>query len=302
MQKLIYMLKQSMQNVWRNKLYTLASVGTITACLFLFGIFYMLAANLTFMIEKAETEMSITVLFQKGIGEERINELYNAIAEQPEVNTVVYISADEAWDNFKKEIFKNHEELAETFQDDNPLIDSESFEITTKKIEDQEKIVALIRDMEGVRQVNSAENTVKGLQSFNSLITCLTGGIIGILVLVSLFLISITVSAGISRRKNEISIMQLLGADDIMIKGPYVAEGVFIGGLGAFFPLVMLNMVYRWIMDYLLGRFSALAGILAFLSPGEVFRVLLPAILLIGVGIGFLGSHMTMRRHLRKAD
>lgn len=298
MQKLIYMLKQTFKNISKNKIYTLASVGTITACLFLFGIFYMLASNLTFMIREAETSMSITVLFNKGIEKEEIDGLYETIKERPEVSTITYITADEAWENFQREIFKNHEELASTFKDDNPLADSESFEITTKKIEDQEGLVEYIKGLNGVRQVNSAQYTVKSLESFNSLITLITGGIIAILVLVSLFLTSITVSAGISRRKEEIDIMQMLGANDVMIRGPYVSEGIFIGGLGALIPLVILNLVYHRVMDYLLDKFSALESLLAFLTPAEIFQVLIPATVLIGAGIGFLGSYVTVRKYL----
>lgn len=298
MQKLIYAIKQSLQNIWKNKLYTLASVGTITACLFLFGTFYMLASNLQYMVEKAEASMSITVLFQKGIEEDRIDELFQIISEQPEVNSIVYITAQEAWENFQKEIFNNHEELAKTFEDDNPLADSESFEITTNKIEQQENLVEFIRGLDGVRQVNSAEYTIKSLESFNSLFTCLTGAVIGILVLVSLFLISITVSVGIARRKDEISIMQMLGADDVMIKGPYIAEGLLIGGLGALFPLIILNALYRWVMNYLLEKFSVLSGFLTFLTEEEVFRVLIPTVILIGMGIGFLGSYITLQKYL----
>lgn len=299
MQKLIYTIKQSFKSIGKNKIYTLASVGTITACLFLFGVFYMLASNLTYMIEKAEASMSITVLFQKGIEKDRIDELYETISAQPEVNTIVYITAEEAWEKFQKEIFNNNEELASAFEGDNPLADSESFEITTNKIEEQEKMVEYIRELEGVRQVNSAEYTVKSLANFNSMLTYLTGAIIGILVLVSLFLISITVSVGISRRKDEISIMQMLGADDIMIKGPYMAEGIFIGGLGALFPLIILKLLYQWVMNYLLERFSMISGLLSFLTPKEIFLVLIPAIIIIGVGIGFLGSYMTVHKYIK---
>lgn len=301
LQKLLYMLKQTVNNLWKNKSYTLASIGTITACLFLFGMFYMLAANMTFMLEKAERNMSITVLFQKGIEEDKRDELYHIIEERPEVNTIVYISPEEAWEKFKKEIFKNHKELAETFKDDNPLADSESFEITTKKVEDQEALVEFIKGLPGVRQVNSAEGTVRSLESFNALFTYVTGGIIGILALVSLFLISITVSAGITRRKDEISIMQMLGADDVMIRGPYMAEGFFIGSLGAVFPLAILNMVYNEVLRYLAEKFSTIMGLLEFIRPGEIFQVLIPFTILIGAGIGLFGSYITVRRHLNKS-
>ena len=299
MQRFKYMLKQAFKNLGKNKWYTLASVGTMTACLFLFGIFYILAQNISHMILHAEETMTVTVLFEQGISEADRNHLETQILERSEVKNLVYISPEEAWEKFKTEIFKDHEELAETFKDDNPLADSESFEITTKEIEQQTELVEWLESLPGVRQVNSAEYAVKTLEAVNSMVSMISGGMITILLLVSLFLISITVSVGIFMRKEEISILRMLGANDYFIRGPYVCEGLMLGFLGGIVPLGILYIVYGNVMEYLLTKFEGLAGILAFLSAGEIFMVLVPTILAFGIGIGFVGSFITVRRYLR---
>lgn len=299
MRRLLYMIRQAGRNVINNRLYTLASVGTITACLFLFGVFFVLGENLDYMVKNAESNMTITVLFQEGIQEETLDRIHKKLEERPEVKDIWYISADEAWENFKGEIFKDHEEYADTFKDDNPLADSASYEVTTKRIEDQTELVQYIKTLEGVRQVNSAEHTVESLETLNLMVSWGSGGIFVIMLLVSIFLTSITVAVGIARKKEEIRVLRLLGANDLFIQGPYVFEGMLLGLLGSLIPIGILYLVYSKVMNYVLTHFEALSGFLDFLDVGDVFAGLAPMIMLIGVGIGLAGSFLTVKRHLK---
>lgn len=299
MRRLLYMIRQAGRNVVNNRLYTLASVGTITACLFLFGVFYVLGENLDYMVKNAESNMTITVLFQEGIQEETLDRIQEKLEERPEVKDIRYISAEEAWENFKGEIFKDHEEYADTFKDDNPLADSASYEVTTKRIEDQTELVQYIKTLEGVRQVNSAEHTVESLETLNLMVSWGSGGIFVIMLLVSVFLTSITVAVGIARKKEEIRVLRLLGANDLFIQGPYVFEGMLLGLLGSLIPIGILYLVYSKVMNYVLTHFEALSGFLDFLDVGDVFAGLAPMIMLIGVGIGLAGSFLTVKRHLK---
>lgn len=299
MRRLLYMIRQAGRNVINNRLYTLASVGTITACLFLFGVFFVLGENLDYMVKNAESNMTITVLFQEGIQEETLDRIHKKLEERPEVKDIRYISADEAWENFKGEIFKDHEEYADTFKDDNPLADSASYEVTTKRIEDQTELVQYIKTLEGVRQVNSAEHTVESLETLNLMVSWGSGGIFVIMLLVSIFLTSITVAVGIARKKEEIRVLRLLGANDLFIQGTYVFEGMLLGLLGSLIPIGILYLVYSKVMNYVLTHFEALSGFLDFLDVGDVFAGLAPMIMLIGVGIGLAGSFLTVKRHLK---
>lgn len=119
-----------------------------------------------------------------------------------------------------------------------------------------------------------------------------------ILVLVSVFLIHSTISTGIVVRKPEIAIMRLMGASDFFIWAPFIIEGVIIGFIGSVIPLVILLCVYGRIIDYVVNRFAVFTANLTFLTTGQAFGVLVPVSLAIGVGIGFLGSFITVRRNL----
>ena len=138
-------------------------------------------------------------------------------------------------------------------------------------------------------------NTLSGL---NLLIAYVSMGIIVILLAVSIFLISNTVAIGISVRSAEINIMKYIGATDFFVRAPFVLEGMLIGLIGAAVPLGLIYSLYKYALNYVINRFTVLSGFLNFLSVDEIFHFLIPVSLGVGVGIGFLGSLATVRKHL----
>ena len=295
----IYAVKQGIKNIRRNRMFSLASIGTIMACLFLFGIFYFLLCNFQYMIKNAETSVGVTVFFDEGITQEQINDIGAQIGKRTEVASIRYVSAEEAWEKVKEDMFKGQEELTDTFAEDNPLSDSASYEIYLNDVSKQDSLVSFAQGLDGVRQINSSEGAAKGLTSFNSLVGYISAAIIIILVAVAVFLISTTVTMGISVRKEEISIMRLIGATDFFIRAPFIVEGVIIGLIGALLPLAGLYFIYNRVIAYISDKFQVLSGILTFLDVKTVFATLVPISLVIGIGIGFFGSFLTVRRHLK---
>ena len=163
----------------------------------------------------------------------------------------------------------------------------------------QSALVTYLKSISGVREVNYSEIAATTLTGINALIAYVSIGIIAILLAVSIFLISNTVTIGISVRKEEINIMKYIGATDFFVRSPFVIEGMIIGLIGAGIPLGIIYFLYNTVMDYIVERFPALINFLSFLTVQEVFNVLTPVSLGIGVGIGFLGSIVTVRKHLR---
>ena len=293
-----YSMKQGMKSIVHNRMYTAASIGTMTACLFLFGILYFVVANFRYLMKEAETTVGITVFFDKGITEEEIAAIGEEITVREDVDRLVYLSADEAWEQYKEE--KLAPGLAATFGNDNPLENSASFAVYLKAVEKQAEVVAYIEALDGVRQVNDSQSFADMLSGFNRLVGYISAAIIIILLGVAAFLISTTVSTGISVRKEEIGIMQLIGAADAFIKGPFIVEGVVIGLAGAVLPLAVLYAIYHRVIAFITDRFDNIFSRMEFLDIHTVFQTLIPVSLIIGVGIGFIGSYLTVRRHLRK--
>ena len=304
---LLYTIKQGFANIFRNKWYSLASIATISACLFLFGLFYSIVANFQNILKTAEEGVSVTVFFHSEWdgceshidgqipSEQRIEEIGQEIAKRAEVSDVQFKSADEAWATFGPDYVG--EDYAEGFPE-NPLAGEDSYEIFLSDVSMQDALVTWLQSIPEVRKVNYSEMTANTLSGLNLLIAYVSMGIIVILLAVSIFLISNTVAIGISVRSEEINIMKYIGATDFFVRAPFVLEGMLIGLIGAAVPLGLIYSLYNYALNYMVNRFMVLSGFLNFLSVDEVFHFLVPVSLGVGVGIGFLGSISTVRKHL----
>lgn len=292
---LFYTIKQGFINIFRNKWFSLASIATIGACLFLFGVFYSVLMNFQNIVKTAQEGVSVTVFFDEGISQEKIEEIGALIDKRPEVSKKEFISADAAWEGFKAEYLAGYEDGFT----ENPLADSASYEIYMNDVSMQPTLVAYLEGLDGIRTVNRSDVTASALTGVNALIAYISVGIIAILLAVSVFLISNTVTIGISVRKEEISIMKYIGATDYFVRSPFVIEGMIIGAIGAIIPDAIIYVLYNNVIQFIVTEFSALSELLAFLPVQTIFSTLLPVSLIIGVGIGFLGSIVTVRKHLR---
>lgn len=294
-----YTMKQGLVNIWKNKMFSLVSIATMTACIFLFGIFYMIVTNFQAMVKDAEAGVAVTVLFDEGISEQRIEEIGELIDARVEVSNYEFTSAQDAWNSFKEIYFEGNEAAAESFAGDNPLANSASYSIYMNDISMQQTLVTYLESIDGVREVKKSETVANTLTDFNSLIGYISAGIILILLGVAVFLISNTITVGISVRREEIGIMKLIGATDYFVRAPFVVEGIVIGLIGAAIPLGILYALYGKIILYIGEKFSFIGSMMKFLTTEEVFHTLVPVALILGVGIGFIGSRITIRKHLK---
>ena len=256
-------MKQGVKNIRRNKMFSVASIATMAACIFLFGLFYSIVVNFSYIVEKAEEGVAITVFFNEDTTKEQKDTIGAQLKKEDGVLKVNYVSADAAWNKFKDQYFGESSDLAEGFK------------------------------------VNKSDVVAKTLTSVNKLVGYVSVAIIAILLAVSIFLISNTVTMGITVRREEIAIMKYIGAKDGFVRAPFVIEGLIIGAVGAVIPLVLLYFMYDKAITYIMTKFSLLNNIVDFLPVATVYRTLLPIGIALGVGIGFVGSFFTIRKHLK---
>ncbi len=294
-----YCFKQGVRNICRNIWFSLASIATIAACIFLFCMFFSIIVNVQHIVRLAETTVGITVFFDEDLTVNQIREIGAEIGKRPEVDHMEFISEEEAWDMMKEEYFEGLEELAEGFEEDNPMAGSSSYQIFLNDISRQDQFVAYLENMDGVRRVNYSNSAAAGLTSFNTVVGLLSVVIIGVLLAVSVFLISNTINVAAAFRKNENQIMRYIGATNGMVRAPFVVEGVIIGLLGAVIPLCVMFYLYRQAVGYVQERFQILSGIFQFLPLETIFPYMALAATLLGLGIGFFASFFTIRKHLR---
>ena len=280
-----YCFVQGLKNIGRNRIFSLASVVTMSLCIFILGLFYSITRNVSYMVDQMSESLCVKVFFDKGISDERIQSIGNSINKYDGVTMVHFTSADEAWEKYKEEYFgETYMDLADGYAGDNPLKDSASYEVYFSDAGMQEDLVNYIKGVDGVKRVNSSVSLV----------------VLVMLTAIALFLISNTISIGITVRDEEIKIMRLLGAHNAFIRAPFVVEGIIIGIAGALIPIGILYAVYGNIVKYILTKFSFLSNILSFMPVSQLFKVFVPMAVALSVGLGLLGSFLSLNRHLKE--
>lgn len=293
-----YTIKQGIKNIWTNKMFSIASIATMAACIFMFGMFYSIVVNFQHVVKDVESGVAITVFFDDGTTQDQIDAIGQEIAMRPEVSSFNYVSAEEAWEEYKLEYFDGDEAAAASFGTDNPLAGESNYEIYMEDISQQSSLVSYLKGLDHVSRVRQSEMVANTLTDFNRLVSIVSAVIILILICVAVFLISNTVRTGIAVRKEEIGIMKVIGATDYFVRAPFIVEGILIGLIGAAIPLIILHAMYGRIIEYVANRFGFLNNLLTFLPVDTVFQILLPVGLILGVGIGYIGSRVTVRKHI----
>ena len=185
-----YIFKQGFKNIWRNLRFSLASISTMAACIFLFGLFLALVMNFNHIVHSAEEGIAILVYFDEGITQDQIDEIGRELEDRPEVAEIDYISADEAWEAYSKVYLgEDNAELAEGFMQDNPLANSSRYDVYLDNVEGQEELVSFAESLDGVRKVEQSEAAADVLSTFNRLIGYVSIAIVVILLAVAFFLI-----------------------------------------------------------------------------------------------------------------
>ena len=293
-----YTIKQGIKNIWTNKMFSIASIATMAACIFMFGMFYSIVINFQHVVKDVESGVAITVYFDAGTTQDQIDAIGQEIAMRPEVSSFNYVSAEDAWEEYKLEYFDGDEAAAASFGTDNPLAGESNYEIYMEDISQQSSLVSYLESLDHVSRVRQSEMVANTLTDFNRLVSIVSAVIILILICVAVFLISNTVRTGIAVRKEEIGIMKVIGATDYFVRAPFIVEGILIGLIGAAIPLIILHAMYGRIIEYVANRFGFLNNLLTFLPVDTVFQILLPVGLILGVGIGYIGSRVTVRKHI----
>lgn len=294
----LYTLRQGIVSIFKNKWFTLASIATISACLFVFGISYIMIFNVSHLVQKAEQSVSITVFFDEGLAQEEIEKIGFLIEDMKNrgvVSHYEFVSADDAWAEFSEKLGENAQGFTE-----NPLSDSANYQIYLNDINKQAEVVDYLENsVEGVRKVNKSELTASTFSAASLIVSYVSIGMIVLLLAVSVFLISNTVTIGISVRKSEIQVMKYIGATDYFVRAPFVVEGIVLGLIGSCIPLVAVYYIYIIAIKFINEKMAFLTSMFSTVEPLTIFTTLIPISIAIGVGIGFFGSFFTVRKHLR---
>ncbi len=297
-------IKDGFKGIFRNGLMSLASIGTIAACLIILGITYCLVMNVQYFAGNLEGNLGMVAFLQAGVTEEQALELEQKLNEREDVDHTRYVSSDEAWQDFKQELLGDtaddlNDALMGELDSDNPLQNAANIEVYPVQAEDQQTIVEFLNQQEIVRKVSYSADASQALASFGKLVTYVGIALILFLIFIALLLIANTIKLSVYIRRNEINIMKYIGATDGFVRLPFIVEGIFIGCLGAILPIVIVYFGYDSLVGLLNSRFSAITTLVNFLSVNEIMRGLLPIFLVLSVLVGAVGSMISIRKHLK---
>lgn len=288
-------VKQGFQGMWRNRSMGLASVGSISAVLMILGVVLILILTINNVALEMKTKFDeVHVFLDDELTDQDLDSIENSIKESEGVLSVIFQSREQGLE-IMKEDWQDDSYVLEGLEDDNPL--QNSYIVQLKGIEYADVVVQKLKSIDGVEEVRYYKDIIDKLMIVANYIRL--GGIviIGVLVLVSVFIISNTIKITVSSRKREINIMKYVGATNGYIRGPFIIEGILFGLIGAIISIALINFGYEYFFKSVNDQLYVLFTVYL-VPPSLLIEDIIIIFTAIGVGIGALGSIISLKRFL----
>lgn len=298
-----YLLGEGIRNVFKNKKSTSASIIIMSLTMLIFGVFFVITQNINSIMKQIESEQGIEV-FLYDISEDQTKALEDYIRNIDGINTVEYKSKEDALNQLKSQ-FKDREDLLSGYDENNIFPASYVVTLTdlTKNNEVKQKIEEYDKDKPDtekvIKKITSSDETITKLINLANGIRIITRVILVILIIISIFIISNTIKLTVHARRKEISIMKYVGATNSFIRWPFIVEGIIIGIISGAISIIILGINYNLIANKILESQVVSAMNINLLTFADMFGLIVLVYTILGVGIGVLGSCISMRRYLK---
>ena len=290
-----YLIKEGFKSTFKQKKMTSASIIIMCATMFIFGLFFVIGENVNSVITQIESQQGIQIFIKDDATDADIETLGNKIRAINGVNRVTFVSKEDALNSMKTTL--GDESLFEGWDEENPF--PASYFVTLTDLSLNDEVQSQINKLDNVDQIESENTTINRLQSLANGIQITTVIILVLLIIISIFIISYTIKLTVHARRREISIMKYVGATNSFIRGPFIVEGIIIGVISAIITLVILGLAYNAVMGKIGDSILIQEMGFGLLSFSEMFYLVLTVYLVLGVGIGVLGSSISMRKYLK---
>ena len=288
-----YLIGEGFKNVLKNKKSTAAALGIMCATMVIFGIFFAITENINNMLTELEKAQGVEVFITNDATQDDITEIGEKIKSLEGVNTVQFVTKEDAVERIKDSL-DNSEELLEGIED----IISVSYIVTFTDLKLNYQIQEEINSWDYIKKITNRDETTSALMGIGNGIRIVSAVILIFLIIVSIFIISNTIKLTVHARRKEISIMKYIGATNSFIRAPFIVEGILIGMIAAIISLLIVGGGYNLIIDQI--STSALIEKSGFVAVGfnEMISLIMVVYLILGMGIGIIGSSISMRRYL----
>lgn len=291
-----YLIGEGFRNFFKNKKSTAASIIIMCATMFIFGIFFLIGENVNYIIGQVQSEQAMQVFINPDATPEQQTELEQKIKSIQYVNTVEYVSQEQALNEMKEWLGDSASVLDSYSGDQNPF--KASFVVTLTDLTKNEEVQRQINTFENVASIEAGNKTVNTLVNIANGIRTATGVILVLLILISIFIIANTIKLTVHARRKEISIMKYVGATNGFIRWPFMVEGIIIGIISALISIVILGFVYNFVADTIINSSMATTLQLNLLTFSNMLSMLLVVYIVMGTGIGAIGSAISMKKYL----
>lgn len=287
-----YFVTESLNSIRRNGLMSVASLMTVALSLLILGVFTITVMNLNHLASVLESQVQVTVYLQDTMKEDEVREIGTRITKLPGVTRVNFVGREEALTRFKLRLGEQQGLLAE-LGENNPL--PNAFEVKVDRPDRVKPVALAIAQLKGVETARYGQEVVEQLFGLTRMVRIFGVVLIVFLGLAALFIIVNTIRLTVFARRREINIMKYVGATDWFIRWPFIIEGVLLGALGAGIAVILLTQFYSIVTGqvYESLAFLPLLPKYPFLNYVNLF------LMAVGVGIGVLGSIISVRKFLK---
>ncbi|HIQ57999.1 MAG TPA: ABC transporter permease [Candidatus Merdivicinus intestinavium] len=295
-----YLVKNGIHNLWSNRMMTIASVGTLIACLLIVGFAVLFSINVDSIVEYMGEQNEVVIFMQMDTPLEYMTTMEAELSQVEGLDDVVYVSAEEGFAEYKEGLGEDAY-LLDGMEDEAAQILPAKFTARITDPEHVDAILASIRRMDYVDTAEAPTDLTKTLVSIRTMVNTIGGTVIAALVLVSLVIITNTIRASVFTRRKEISIMKYVGATNGFIRVPFIVEGILLGIIAAVIAFLVIWGGYTLFVDAMATETTSwLGSITQHLVPfWPMGYQLLGYFLLAGIATGGIGSAFSMRGHLK---
>ena len=298
---LTYHIGEGIRNLFKNKKSTVASLCIMMATMLMFGIFFIIGENINHIMKTIEEDQGIQVFIIDSADSKEVQEIRDMISTIDGVASATVYTKQDALNQMKTKL-KNNEELLEGYEGDNNIFPDS----VIVKLTDLEKSAAVKEQINEIRingekyvdSIQSSDKTINALINIANGIKIVTGVLLILLIAISVFIISNTIKLTVHARRKEISIMKYVGATNSFIRWPFIVEGIIIGIISALITILIIYGGYTLIISKIVGVFSTIQVNISLLTFKDLYQLILIVYMALGIGIGVVGSSISMKKYL----
>lgn len=289
-----YLIGEGIRNLFKNKKSTVSSLMIMCATMLIFGLFFVIGENLNAFVENVADAQEIRVIIDNDATESEVEEVGNEILGIDGVKSAEFVSKDEALDYMKDML---GDDLLEGYSERNIL--SAAYNVTLTDLKLNDDVQDSINQLPHVKKIVSSNQVISQIISLAKGVRIITAGILALLIIISVSIITNTIKLAVHSRRKEISIMKYVGATDSFIRWPFIIEGIIIGIMAALISILVLGIAYSLIANGMSSSTLLNKMGMSLLSFSDMITLLVTVYLVLGIGIGALGSSLSMRKYLQ---